>query len=203
MKIKKLAFIRNLVLVVTGPALLLLIGLEWNHHHEYGHLVSYGLHIDVVSENYNIGIPGQTKLYRAQLSNYSLFPLKFVACDYVSDDFGKGTQLPYAVQRWDVGSKSWQTIAGINPDRFCQITPLSKIAAEITSRRLWPGATVEVMEGEATGALEPFRKGDVARFVVFRSLDTTDELSNAIPSVSFSIEDDVVRDTKDSFRVAH
>lgn len=59
------------------------------------------------------------------------------------------------------------------------------------------------MEGEATGAHDSFRKDDLARFVVFRKLDKTGDWQSAIPSVAFPIEDDVIRDENDSFRVKH
>ena len=203
MKVKRASLIRNLVLALVAAVCLFLIGFEWTHYHNYGHLVSYGLHVDMLSENYNIGIPGQTKLYRAQLSNYSMLPVAFVACDYVTDAFGRGTQFPYAVQRWDVSSNSWQTVVDMSGEGYCRPAPLSMVETHLISRRLWPGMSVEVMEGEATGATEPFRKGDLARFVVFRKMDKRGDWQSAIASVSFPIEDDVIRNENDSFRVRH
>src|SRR5688500_19003289 len=203
MNFRKASFVRPLILGSVVLACLFLVGFEWSHYHNYGHLVSYGLHVDPLNRDAYIGIPGQTKMYYARLSNYSFWPVNLPACDYVSDDFGKGTELPYAVQRWDRVSNSWQTTSDMSGDGFCQVTPLSKIAADLVSRRLWPGSSVEVMEGEATGADDSFRKGDVARFVVFRKLDRTGDWPSAIPSVPFAIEDDVIRDGNNSFRLKH
>ena len=59
------------------------------------------------------------------------------------------------------------------------------------------------MSGEATGAREPFRKDDLARFVVFRKVVPRGDWQTAVPSVPFRIEDDVIRNENDSFRVQH
>ena len=201
MKIR--TFIRTLIISCVGLVCILVVGFEWAHYHTYGHLVSYGLHVDSLNRDAYIGIPGQTKMYSARLSNFTVWPVSLPACDYVSDDFGKGTEFPYAVQRWDPLSNSWQTVSDMSADGFCQMTPLSKIAAELVSRKLWPGSSVDVMEGEATGADDSFRKGDLARFVVFRKLDRSGDWQNAITSVPFAIEDDVIREGNTSFRLKH
>src|SRR5437879_5244260 len=108
MSIDKASLIRRLLLVIAVILCLLLLTLELVHHRHYGHFVSYGLHVEVLSKDYNIGIPGQTKLYWAELSNYSFLPVILTACDYISDTMTQGTEYPYAVQRWDASSNSWQ-----------------------------------------------------------------------------------------------
>ena len=60
--------------------------------------------------------------------------------------------------------------------------PLSTIETHRVSKRLWPGTYVQVMQGEATGAREPFQKDDRARFVVFRALGNEVDWHNAIVS---------------------
>ena len=70
------------------------------------------------------------------------------------------------------------------------------------SKRLWPGMHVEVMEGEATGAQEPFQKNDKARFVVFRRIGKEVDWRNAVASAPFVIEDEVLRENV-PFRVRH
>lgn len=176
---------------------------EFTHRYNYGHFVHYGLHIDVVSKDSDIGIPGQTKMYHAELSNFTLWPAKLTACNYVTDAFDHGTDYPYAVQRWDARSNNWQTVVEEDVESFCQPYPLGKIQTQVVSKTLWPGMSVQVMEGEATGAREPFRKGDLARFVVFRRIDKQADWQRAIPSVAFTIEDDVERNEGGTFRVAH
>jgi hypothetical protein len=49
---------------------------EFAHRYNFGHFVPYGLHVDVLSEEVSIGIPGQRKMYRAELSNFTLLPVK-------------------------------------------------------------------------------------------------------------------------------
>jgi len=63
---------------------ILIGGIEYLHHREYGHFVSYGLHVDTLNRDADIGIPGQTKMYWLRLSNYTLWPVKLAACDYIS-----------------------------------------------------------------------------------------------------------------------
>jgi len=167
---------------------------ELGHKYKFGHFVPHGLHVDVMSEEVSIGIPGQKKVYKAELSNFSFWPVTLDACDYLTDAFGRGTEYPYAVQRWDSVSNGWQTIVEPNGDNFCHPVPLSTIETNRTSKRLWPGMKVQVMDGEATGAREPFQKNDTARFIVFRSLGKEVDWRNAIPSDPFVIEDDVSRE---------
>jgi hypothetical protein len=192
---------RFLLMLVTGVVVAIAY-FEIGHRYNFGHFVSYGLHVDVLSEEVSIGIPGQKKMYRAELSNFSFWPVRLEACDYVSDDFGHGTKYPYAVQRWDSVSGSWHTIVAPNVEDFCRPMPLSTIETHTASRRLWPGMRVQVMEGEATGAQESFRKDDKARFVVFKTLSEELDWRNAVVSDPFVIEDEVLRENV-PFRVKH
>ncbi|MGH9968906.1 MAG: hypothetical protein ACREBG_14055 [Pyrinomonadaceae bacterium] len=203
MKLRKASIIRTVIVSAIALVALSVIGVEWMHYHNYGHLVSYGLHVDPLHRDAYIGIPGQTKMYYARLSNYSLWPVSLPACDYVTDDFGKGTEFPYAVQRWEASSNRWQTIVDMSAERFCQPYPLGMIETHLVTKKLWPGSSVEVMEGEATGAHDSFRKGDLARFVVFRKMDSTGDWHSAIPSEPFPIQDDVIRTGNESFRLKH
>ena len=158
--------------------------------------------VDVLSEEVSIGIPGQKKMYQAQLSNFSLLPVRLDACDYLTDAFGRGTEYPYAVQRWDSASNGWQTIVEPTEDDFCHPVPLSTVETTRVSKRLWPGMYVQIMEGEATGAREPFQKDDKARFIIFKTLGKELDWRNAIASEPFIIEDDVSRENG-PFRVKH
>jgi len=175
---------------------------EFAHRYNFGHFVPYGLHVDVLSEEVSIGIPGQKKLYKAELSNFTFWPVRLDACDYLTDAFGHGTEYPYAVQRWDNATNEWQTILEVNGEGFCQPIPLSRGETQLKRKLLWPGQEVEVMESEATGAREPFEKGDLARFIVFKTVSKEPDWKNGIRSESFVIEDDVCRDGV-QFRVKH
>lgn len=203
MRKRKVAVLRIFVLAPVSILCLLLVGSEYAHYRNYGHLVYYGLHVDPLSREAYIGIPGQIRMYRARLSNYTLLPVNLPACDYVTDAFGRGTEFPYAVQRWDAPSNSWQTIVDMSGEGYCRPAPLSMIETRLVSRRLSLGESVDAMEGEATGAREPFRKGELARFVIFTRMDKTGDWRSAVASAPFYIEDDVVRDENDSFRVRH
>ena len=197
---------KALGLILTFATLFLMSAgtayVEFAHRYNFGHFVPYGLHVDVLSKEMSIGIPGQTKLYRAELSNFTFWPAKLDACDYVTDAFGYGTEYPYAVQRWDKASNEWETIVEVNGEVFCKPAPLSRGQTQLGGKLLWPGMEVEVMDGEATGAREPFQKGDLARFIVFKSVSKEPDWKKAIASKSFVIEDDVVRDGV-QFRVKH
>src|SRR5215510_1468683 len=193
MKLRKAHLILPPMLIVVIVCLLV-GGLEWNHHRTYGHFVSYGLHLDPVSQDAYIGIPGQTRMYSARLTNFSFRSVILPSCDYVTDAFGKGTEFPYAVQRLDTSSNTWQTVADASGEWFCRPHPLGKAETHLVSKTLAPGESVDVMEGEATGARDQFHQGDLARFVVFTKRDNSGDWSSAVSSVPFRIEDNVIRD---------
>ena len=190
----KKALVRNMFLTLVFAVCVAIAYFEFGHKYNFGHFVAYGLHVDAISEEVSIGIPGQKKMYKAELSKFSFWPVGLQGCDYVTDAFGRGTAYPYAVQRWDIASSSWQTIVQANEDSFCHPVPLSTINAKLMTKRLWPGMSVDVMEGEATGATEPFQKGDYARFVVFRGVGQDMESRKAAASEAFVIEDEVTKE---------
>jgi hypothetical protein len=202
MKLRKAHLSLSLMLIAVIVCLLI-GGFEWNHYRTYGHFVSYGLHLDPVSRDAYIGIPGQSKMYSARLTNYSLRSVVLPSCDYVTDAFDKGTEYPYAVQRLDASSNTWQTVSDASGEWFCRPYPLGKAETHLVSRKLAPGESVEIMEGEATGAVDAFHQGDSARFVVFTKRDTSGDWNSAIPSAPFRIEDNVIRDQTIPVRVEH
>ena len=207
MKAKGQILISRLRWKLLAGLIVLLVSLfatfEISHRYNYGHFVSYGLHIDVIARESHIGIPGQTKMYEPHLFNFTLLPVSLEACDFVDDALSPGTEYPYAVQRLDTVSKDWQTVFVVSGEIFCKPLALSKIETRTISKRLWPGSTVKIMDGEATGARERFTKGDMARFVVFRKIREGVDWQTAIPSVPFYIQDQVLRDGETNFRIKH
>ena len=199
---RKYFWVRWFSATLITTFVVLIGGIEYIHHYDYGHFVSYGLHVDALNRDTDIGIPGQTKMYWPRLSNYTLWPVKLAACDYITDAMEPGTEYPYAVQRWNTSSNAWETITEVNGDSYCHPYPLGMIETNLVYKRLWPGMSVEVMEGEATGAREPFQKDDRARFVVFTTANKNDAWKTAIPSAPFVIQDQVIRGNG-SFRVRH
>src|SRR5215831_16492276 len=194
---------RTLVPAVLAVVIGYVLILEAMHRRQYGHYFSYGVHVDSLSEDGYIGVPGQTKLYRARLFNFEFLPLKVTACDYITDALQQGTELPYAIQRYDPLTKTWQTLPGFDEQYFCTPAPTSTIKDDIVSRWIWPGTGIDVMEGEATGARDAFQKGDLARFVVFTDIRKGNQWESAIFSEPFEIQDQVIREEGDSFRVKH
>jgi hypothetical protein len=192
--INKRSFLRALLVTTLCAVVVAVSYFELSHRYKFGHFVPYGLHVDVLSEDVSIGIPGQTKMYRAELSNFSFLPVRLDACEYITDAFDHGIAYPYAVQRWDSASGKWQTIIQPKGDGFCRPYPTGMSETHRVSKTLSPGMSVEIMEGEATGALEPFQKNDRARFVVFKKLANEVDWRDAVPSREFIIEDDVVRE---------
>lgn len=198
----KRSLLRGVFLTVVSAVVVAIAYFQLVHRYNYGHFVPYGLHADVLSREVSIGIPGQKKMYWPELSNFSLLPVNLDACDYLTDAFDRGTGYLYTVQRWDNVSNSWQTIFEPSGEDFCRPVPTSTIETDRVSKLLWPGRSVQVMEGEATGARDPFRKDDKARFIVFTKFGKELDWQNAVASEPFVIEDDVVRGDE-SFRVKH
>jgi hypothetical protein len=109
MRITKTNLVKLLVPILIIVAALT-VALEWRHHHTYGHFVPYGLHVDAQNEDFNIAIPGQTKMYWAEISNFSFLPVRLPACRPVSDTLNPPLEYAYALQKFDEHSKSWQTV---------------------------------------------------------------------------------------------
>ena len=141
MKLRKAHVILPVILLVVIVCLFT-AGFELNHHRTYGHFVTYGLHVDPLNHDADIGIPGQTKMYWARLSNYSLRSVTLPACHYMTDDLaaGWGTEYPYAVQRFDTSSETWRTVADANGEWFCRPYGLGKVETHLVSQTLSPGA---------------------------------------------------------------
>ena len=194
---------RRWTVVATIALLLMLVMVPrlW-HRLARGHFPLIGLHVDAWSERTSIGIPGQTTLYWPELSNFGFLPVRFTACDFISDTITPGTEYAYGVQRWNRSTSSWDTVSLPEPEWFCQPAPASRGDTHEKRHYIWPGQTVKVIDFEAVGAREEFRKGDLARFVVFRNAGRPVDWTAAIPSNGFQIEDDVERSDVD-FRIRH
>ncbi|MBA4122532.1 MAG: hypothetical protein H0X72_08735 [Acidobacteria bacterium] len=201
---KKFSKKARLIFVSLIIFLCLLIPIEQIHHYNYGHYFSYGFHIDVKSEYGYIGIPGQTQMYSGQFTNFSILPVKFVACDYVSDTLSDETDYPYGLQKWNSSANSWETIFAIESEEYCQPMLTHGGGNHIVSKWILPIESIQVVSPEATGARDTFRKGDQARFLVFRDVSSGNAWNTAIISETFVIEDDVIKDDySPSLRIQH
>lgn len=174
---------------------------EFRHWYNFGHLVTYGLHVDAVNQDASIAIPGQTKMYWPEISNFSFFPVRLPACRPVSDTLNPPLDYAYAIQRFNEQSKSWQTVVNATKFEFC-VNPFNNESG-LAYTYLLPGSSVKGMSGAAVGAMDPFRKNDLARWVVFREVFPSENWRTAAASMPFRIEDDVQRNEDGSFRVQH
>ena len=59
------------------------------------------------------------------------------------------------------------------------------------------------MSGSAVGAMDPFAKNDLARWVVFREVFPSANWNTAVASEPFRIEDDVQINEGGPFRIQH
>jgi hypothetical protein len=150
---------------------------------------------------FNIAIPGQTKMYWAEISNFSFLPVRLPACRPVSDTLNPPLEYAYALQKFDEHSKSWQTVENATHFEFC-VNPFNNESG-LTHTYLFPGSSVKVMGGAAVGAMKDFRKDDLARYVVFRQVFPSANWDTAVSSRPFRIEDDVPRNEDGSIRVQH
>jgi len=193
-RLDKRALLRRILFMFIAAIVVSVFYVELKHKYNFGHFVLYGLHVDALSEDAWIGIPGQKKMYWAELSNFSFRPVRLEGCDYITDAFDPGTSYTYLVQRWNSYSSEWQNIYKPEGEVTCHPVPTSTIESHFVSRRLWPGMSVE-LDRRAIGANDKFRKGDHARFVVFTRMNNW---QNGVPSAAFTIEDDVQRGSSPS-----
>jgi len=187
--------VRWIGFVIGLIILLLVVWVEVSHRINYGHFVSYGIHIHAVSRRADIGIPGIERMYAAEAFNYTLLPLALQGCQVPTDISPYETvDYRYQVQRFDPESSAWVKVIGV--DQFdCE---------PLVTTRIWPGQKLRTVDWEATGAREGLQKGDTARFVVFTAFNKADDAvdQRTLLSPSFMIEDQVA-DPSVSYRVKH
>ena len=193
--------VRNLLVMFGCSLFATTLYIEFRHWYNFGHFVSYGLHVDAVNEDAYIGIPGQTKMYWPEISNFSLLPVRLPACRPVSDTLNPPLENAYAIQRFDERSQSWQTLRNTPDSEFC-VNPFTN-ESSLESSYLLPGSSVKVMSGSAVGAMDEFHKNDLARWVVFRQVSPSANWKTAVASQPFRIEDDVQRNEGGPFRIQH
>lgn len=193
--------LRNILALIGCFVLGTIVSVEFRHWYNYGHLVSYGLHVDAVNRDAYIGIPGQTKMYWPEVSNFSLLPVRLPSCEYFSCLMTSSIDYAHALQRYNEQSKRWETIGDPGDLQFC-VNPETNESREVYTFLL-PGSSAEVMGGAAVGAIDGFRKNDLARWVVFREASPRANWDTSIASAPFRIEDDVQRGEDGSFRLRH
>lgn len=187
--------VRWIGFVIGLIILLLVVWVEVSHRINYGHFVLYGIHVDVVSQRADIGIPGIERMYAAEAFNYTFLPFSLQGCQVPTDVSPfEEVVYRYQVQRFDPDSGAWVKVIGVDP---FDCEPL-------VTTRAWPGQSIRTVDWEATGARKGLQKGDAARFVVFTAFNKVDEAADqrTLSSPSFMIEDQVA-DPSVSYRVKH
>jgi hypothetical protein len=146
----------------------------------------------------DLGIPGITKVYNANLTNDGRWPVRITRCSFMDDAGTHDTSIAYAIQRWDNGAGKWQEVLGSSRKSFCHPYPLGIAEADLNRSWLWSGQSLEIGE-EATAARDGFQIGDKARFVLFTA--EPGDYSSSIPTEAFTIDEAPTSDV--DFRVRH
>jgi hypothetical protein len=173
---------------------LMCIGLlihELIHFRRYGHLAPFGLHADVLmtASSEVLGVEGVAKIYRARLTNYSIFPSTVIVCaERVAG--APEIEVNYLVERWDSQTSDWRRVPEWDFSGyrlFC--TPVFEVSEQhLVKWRLWPGQSIEIGEG-IPAQLGGFRIGDDGRFTIFLNADGNK--ANAISTAIFHVDQEV------------
>jgi hypothetical protein len=147
------------------------------------------LHAEYTVQAADIGIPGITKMYDAQLVNGGRAPVRIEICAFVDDAGGRGDAPAFSVQRYDAKSANWETIVDASDARACRPYPLGWVTAKLKTRWLWPGQSVFM--GEEATAARGFHKGESARFVLYTSFNNSSKhAKRGIPTPAFVIDEE-------------
>lgn len=166
---------------------------EFSHFHRYGHFVPLGLHADVsiTTSNEVLGVEGTAKIYRAQVTNYGVFPSSFLVCsERVAGALT--TEVNYIVERWDRQSGEWKAVPEWDFGGYRLFwRPVFEVTEEHVVRRwLWPGRNLDVGQG-IPGQLGGFHVGDDGRFTIFLRADGNK--ANAISTLGFRVDQEPKR----------
>jgi len=175
--------------------------IQVRHRLAYGHFAALTIHADIVVHDASIGIPGITKMYEAILTNYGVLPALVEQCSYMSDTMTPGTMVAYNIERWDPAKQVWTTMMAFAKPTFCTPVPLSMGDTHWTRSWLWPGQSLSTEE-EATGARQPFKKGDTLRFVIVTDVTGAAKHRPSYPTPSFTLDEQML-DNETPYRVRH
>jgi len=138
------------------------------------------LYADLVVTNSDIGIPNISKNYKAVLINKGVLPVLVTRCENM--DNTDNSSVACAIQKWDVKTHRWKTIAADGKDNYCQFFPNAKLAR----KWLWPGKKLSTAE-EAVAAQVEYNYGDRARFIVFTN--EPGDYSSSLTTKEFIIDE--------------
>jgi hypothetical protein len=159
------------------------------------------LHAKYSVETADIGIPGITKMYDAQLINSGTAPVRIEICAFVDDVGGRGDAPAFSVQKYDAKNATWETIIDASDARACHPYPLGWVTAQLKTRWLWPGQSVSM--GEEATAARGFHKGESVRFLLFTSFKhPSGHAPQGVPTPAFGIDEEA-GDGAAGLRVRH
>jgi hypothetical protein len=94
----------------------------------------------------------------------------------------------YNIERWNPAKRTWTKELEFAKSAFCTPAPLSMGNTRWVRSWLLPGQSLSTGE-EATGAREPFRKGDTLRFVVVTDVTGRATRNSSYPTPSFTLDE--------------
>ena len=169
-------------------------GIQTHHRFARGHFAPVGLHVDVFAQDLAM-YGGPIRFYYAEATNFGLWPVSFVACKFTTDTNSPGTEFASGLERWDRARNRWQPMEdAAQVESFCDPRPIPTARGEATQSRdwLWPGRS-RVMAVSPVGHRGDFRRGDSARFVIFRTVHPTTRWQTVVVSSAFLIERDLLQ----------
>jgi hypothetical protein len=176
----------SLVIIAIGTSLILALVSFFVSKASHNYSV---LHAEYTVETADIGIPGITKMYDAQLVNRGSTPVRIEICAFVGDAGGRGEAPAFSVQKLNAKDATWETVVDASDARACHPYPLGWVTARLKPRWLWPGQSVSM--GEEATAARGFRRGESARFLLFTSFKhAKDHAPRAIPTQAFVIDEE-------------
>jgi hypothetical protein len=141
---------------------------------------------DIIVINVDIGIPGISKMYEGRITNIGFLPVRVKRCDFLDDTLSAGAMVAYAVQRRDATLGNWETVVEIDKEIFCKPYPLGIVEAKLVDGWLWPGRSLGT--GEEATAARGFKRGDIARFIIFT--DAPGDYGSALATPQFTIDEE-------------
>lgn len=176
MRTTKRAFVAVIAIIFV-----IVVLVEAVHFARHGHLVNYGWHVDVISENADFGIRGITNVQFAKVTNFTAIPGSMESCIVDTDTEPFRTEVfPVRIQKLD-SSGRWSTWPPVIHLDHMDCQP-----ERTASVRLWPFQSVETQRG-ALAAIDGYHRGDLLRLVVVTGYSSRSGHLRAITSPPFQL----------------
>jgi hypothetical protein len=120
--------------LIAGIAIVLSV-LEGRHYYQMRHFAGYGLHMDVVLGNSDVG---RKDTYYARVWNLSAHSIYVEGCRLPGGYVGDGILYSWDVQRWNPSAQGWDSLRGADnwvPTPFGGYTNDRKCLPEMTRIR--------------------------------------------------------------------